>query len=120
MFMVMFVSKDADQAAEVLDLWIRSGIDGVTILESAGLAEVGGPAEGGFRVSVAGVMHPKAAEHRTLLSAVKDQGTLDRVVQATTDYVGDWSEPDVGVMFVWPLVATYGMDKTFSQERRER
>jgi hypothetical protein len=44
---------------------------------------------------------------------VRDEAMLDKVVDATTDYVGDWGKPDVGVLFVWPLAQAYGMDKRF-------
>ena len=116
MFMVMFVSKDADQASEVLDLWIKNGIGGVTILESAGLSQVGQGThdEIGLMFSLSSLLRQKEIHHRTLFSAVKDDETLQRVVQATTAYVEDWARPDVGVLFVWPLTAAYGLDKTFT------
>jgi hypothetical protein len=122
MFIVMFISKDSDQAMEVLDVWIKSGIEGVTILESAGLSEVasGFRDDVGLVFSIASLMRLKEIHHRTLLSAAKDQATVDRVVQATTAYVGDWSQPDVGVLFVWPLVAAYGLEKQFSTEKKKK
>lgn len=122
MFIVMFVSKDADQAADVLDVWIKSGIDGVTILESAGLSQVGRGFNDdvGIVFSLSSLMRLKEIHHRTLFSAVSDQATVDRIVQATTAYVGDWTQPDVGVLFVWPLIAAYGLEKHFPTESKPR
>ncbi len=116
MFMIMFVSKDAEQASDVLDVWVKSGIQGVTILESAGMTQA---ASQGFRddvgitFSLSSLMRAQEIHHRTLFSAIKDEETLKRVVEATTNYVRDWSRPDVGVLFVWPLTEAYGLDKKF-------
>jgi hypothetical protein len=38
---------------------------------------------------------------------------VDRVLKATTEFVGDWSRPDVGVLFVLPVTQAYGLEKHF-------
>ena len=121
MYMVMFVSKDADQASEVLDVWIKNGIGGVTILESAGLSQIAERVDHvGIVFSLSSLLRQREVHHRTLFSAVKDDETLKRVVDATTDHIGDWSRPDVGVLFVWPLTVAYGLDKVFSPSKDKR
>ena len=42
MFMIMYVSRNIEQASEMLDLWVNTGVKGVTILESAGMQQVAG------------------------------------------------------------------------------
>ena len=114
MFMIMFVSKTMDQAAELLDIWVKAGVEGVTILESTGMQQMkdGGIREDvGIVFSLQSLTRSHEVHHRTLFSAVKDETTLNRVVAATTEYVGDWSRPDVGVLFVWPLIQAYGLEK---------
>jgi nitrogen regulatory protein PII len=114
MFMIMFVSKNPEQASDVLDVWVKAGIAGVTILESAGMQQVAGRGirdDIGITFSLSSLLRAQEIHHRTLFSAIKDQESLDKVVQATTAYIGDWSSPDVGVLFVWPLAQTYGLDK---------
>jgi hypothetical protein len=117
MYIVMFVSKNVDQASDVLQVWIKAGVDGVTILESAGMHQAmkqrGIRDDIGIFASLNSLMRAQEIHHRTLFSAVRDEEMLDKVVDATTDYVGDWAKPDVGVLFVWPLVQAYGMDKSF-------
>lgn len=118
MFMIMFVSKDVDQAGEVLDVWVKAGVQGVTILESAGMQQVVGSGGGirgdvGIMFSLKTLLRAQEIHHRTLFSAIRDRETLDRVIEATTNYVRDWSRPDVGVLFVWPLTEAYGLDKSF-------
>lgn len=115
MFMIMFVSKTMDQATELLDIWVKAGVEGVTILESAGMQQLkdrGIREDVGIVFSLQSLTRAHEVHHRTLFSAVKDETILNRVVAATTQYVGDWTRADVGVLFVWPLIQAYGLDKT--------
>lgn len=114
MFMVMYVSRDVEQASELLQVWVNAGVEGVTILESAGMQQLhkqGIRDDVGIVFSLRALTRGQEIHHRTLFSAVRDEATVDRVVQATTDFVGDWAKPDVGVLFVWPLTRAYGLDK---------
>jgi hypothetical protein len=114
--MIMFVSKNPEQASDVLDLWVKSGVKGVTILESAGMQQAAGRAirdDVGITFSLSSLLRAQEIHHRTLFSAIQDEETLEDVVEATTKYVGDWSRADVGVLFVWPLSHAYGLDKKF-------
>lgn len=119
MFMMMFVSKDELQASEVLDVWIKAGIGGVTILESSGMSQIyrGLRDDLGIVFSLRSMLRAKEVHHRTLMSAVDSQETVDKVVAAMADYVGDWSKPDVGILLVWPLVQAYGLDKHFPKKK---
>lgn len=115
MFMLMFVSRDESQAGDVLDVWIKAGISGVTILESAGMSQIrkGLRDDVGIVFSLSSLLRGNEVHHRTLLSAVETQEALDKVIKATTDFVGDWSKPDVGVFFIWPIAQAFGMEKHF-------
>jgi hypothetical protein len=120
MYMIMFVSKDVEQASEMLDTWVKAGVSGVTILESAGMQQF---AEGGIRedvgivFSLKSLMRAQEIHHRTLFSAIPDEATLNRVIEASAKMVGDWSRPDVGVLFAWPLTHAYGLEKKFGGSR---
>lgn len=117
MHMIMFISKNPEQASDVLDIWVKAGVQGVTILESAGMQQLAGKGlrdDIGITFSLSSLLRAQEVHHRTLFSAIKDEAVLDRIVAATTAYVGDWSSPDVGVLFVWPLTQTFGLDKDFS------
>jgi hypothetical protein len=118
MYMIMYVSKNVDQASEMLDVWVKAGVGGVTILESAGMQQVteagGIRSDLGIMFSLNKLMKSQEIHHRTLFSAISDQATLDKLIEASTEYVKDWSRPDVGVLFVWPLTHTFGLDKRFT------
>jgi len=114
MYMIMFVSKDIEQASDMLDVWVKAGVTGVTILESAGMQQAisgGIRADVGIVFSLKTMLRAEEIHHRTLFSAIKDEETLNRVIEASTKQVGDWSRADVGVLFVWPLTQAYGLDK---------
>ena len=117
MFMIMYVSKDIEQASEMLDVWVKAGVRGVTILESAGMQQLtdgsGIRADVGIIFSLNKLMKAQEIHHRTLFSAINDQATLDTVIEASTRYIGDWARPDVGVLFVWPITHAFGLDKKF-------
>lgn len=120
-FMVMFVSTDEEQANEVLSTWVKAGISGVTILESAGMQQMlqgsGGIRDDvGLVFSLSSLLRSQEVHHRTLISAIRGEETLQRVIDATTEYVGDWSKPNVGVLFAWPLSHAYGMESPFNKE----
>lgn len=115
MYMIMFVSRNAEQASDMLDVWVKTGVTGVTILESAGMSQFaqGIRADVGIVFSLKSMLRAQEVHHRTLFSAIKDEETLNRVIEASTTHVGDWARPDVGVLFVWPLTHAYGLDKKF-------
>lgn len=114
MYMIMYVSRDVDQASAMLDVWVKSGVTGVTILESAGMSQIMGGgirADVGIVFSLKSLLRAQEIHHRTLFSAIKDEETLNRVIEASTQQVGDWASPDEGVLFVWPLTQAYGLEK---------
>lgn len=75
------------------------------------IRESGIRADVGILFSLNALLRAQEIHHRTLFSAIPDQATLDRVIEASTKYVGDWSRTDVGVLFAWPLTHAYGLDK---------
>ena len=116
MFIVLYVSKDVEQADDMLKLWHEAGISGVTILESYGLQQLKGIMDDvGVLPSLTKLMQSRERHHRTIFSAVKDQATLDNIIRVSTEFAGDWTRPDVGVLLVWPLAQAFGLDKKFDE-----
>lgn len=117
MFIVLYVSNDVEQADEMLKLWQEAGISGVTILESYGLQQLKGIMDDvGVLPSLSKLMHARERHHRTIFSAVKDQEMADNIIRVSTEFVEDWTRPDVGVLLVWPLTQALGLDKNFDSE----
>lgn len=114
MFMLMYISKDALGAEEMLDVWVKAGIEGVTIIESAGMQQTinqGLREDFGLFVSMRKLLQSQEIHHRTLFSVVRDETKLKAIIAASEAHVQDWSHPDVGVLFAWPITHAYGMDK---------
>ena len=119
MYMLMYVSSDTEQATDVLNIWIKEGISGITILESSGMQHMlsqGIRDDVGIVFSLNSLLRSQEVHHRTLLSAVQGEEILQRVIDATTKYVGDWSKSNVGVLFAWPLSHAYGMESPVTRE----
>ena len=113
--MVMYVSKNLEQAGNILDLWAEAGVRGVTILPSAGLNRT--PKRGiqsgvGVLPSLASLLRSREIQHRTVFSVVKDPAEVRRLVDITTDYIGgDWSLSNVGLLIVLPVNEVYGIEE---------
>lgn len=119
MYMLMYVSSDTEQATDVLNIWVKQGISGITILESSGMQHMlnhGIRDDVGILFSLNSLLRSQEVHHRTLLSAIQNEATLNRVIEATTEYVGEWSKSNVGVLFAWPLSHAYGMASAYTQE----
>lgn len=115
MYMIMFISRNVDQASDMLDVWVKTGVTGVTILESAGMTQfVDGIREDlGIVFSLKSIMRAQEIHHRTLFSVIKDEDMLNKVIAASGKHVDDWSRPDVGVLFVTPVLQAFGLEKNF-------
>ena len=115
MYMIMFISRNVDQASDMLDVWVKTGVTGVTILESAGLSQFadGIREDVGIVFSLRSLLRAQEIHHRTLFSVIKDDATLNGVIAASTKHVGEWSRPDVGVLFVTPVLQAFGLEKNF-------
>lgn len=114
MHLVLYIARDVEQADAVLKIWLDAGISGVTILESAGMQQLGAykmRSDVSFMPTLASLLKGKEINHRTIFSAIDDDAILQRVITATGKYVGDWGLPDVGVLLVLPILQAYGLGK---------
>ncbi|MBE9479159.1 MAG: hypothetical protein IMY80_04265 [Chloroflexi bacterium] len=113
-FLIVFVLNDVDQCSNILDAWELEGIRGITILDSSGLGRVRRAATRDdlpLMPSLSDVLRSKETRHRTLFTVVKDQKTIDKVVDATQSVVGDLEHEDTGFLFVIPVSQAYGKGK---------
>lgn len=114
MFLVLFVLHDPELVEEVLSAWEQAGVGGVTILHSSGLGRVRqGMLRDDLPIFPTLESLEKLSEEfsRTLFSVVADQATIDRLVAATQQIVGDLSKPETGFLVVLPVSQAFGMNK---------
>lgn len=111
-FLVVLIVDDPDDCSPVLESWESVGVTGVTILESTG---VGRLRRAGLRddlplmPSIRDLFQSKEVHHRTLLSVVDNQETVDKMVKLALDDLGDLNKPNSGFLFVVPVLQVYGL-----------
>lgn len=100
MYMAMFVLNEPDKLDELLETWLKSGISGVTIIESSGMHRV---ANRTFPMRYLPATENLEQNSLTLLLMLDDREEVDKCLLQLESVVGDLSLPDTGVFAVWPL-----------------
>lgn len=114
MYLILFVLDNPDKLEDLLNAWEKAGTGGATVLVSTGMNRM---LNQGFRDDVP--LMPsldnfyKRVEdyHRTLFTIVKDDATLQKIVDATQSVVGDLNKPNTGILVVMPTAQVYGLEK---------
>lgn len=115
MYLILFVLHNTDDLEDVLQAWEATGINGVTILASAGLARL--RERSALRDDLP--LIPRLQDilchdeklSRTIFTIVDSDELVDKVVAATQAIVGDLDEPNTGILSVIPLARVYGLSR---------
>lgn len=112
-YVVVLVLDNLEQCPAVLDAWEKAGVGGVTILESSGLGRFRGFVSDDLPLmpSLRDLLATRELHHRTLFSVVEDEATLERVIAATEQVVGDLNKPRTGLLFALPVTRVVGLRK---------
>ena len=87
-FLVMYVLNSVAQMAEVLDVWEKAGVTGITIFDTTGIGRL---RQAVFRddlpllPSLSDLLSQPDINHKTLMTVIDDEAVVDRVVEATQD-----------------------------------
>ena len=114
MYLILFVLDNPDKLEDLLNAWEETGTGGATVLVSTGMNRM---LNHGFRDDIP--LMPglddfyKRIEdyHRTLFTIVKDDATLQKIVDATQRVVGNLNNPNTGILVVLPTAQVYGLEK---------
>lgn len=111
--LVVLVLDNLEQCSAVLEAWEEAGAPGATILESTGLRRLRGAVRDDLPLlpSLRDVLSGQELRHRTLFTVVADEATVERIVSATEQVVGDFSHPYSGLLFVVPVTRALGLEK---------
>lgn len=115
MYMILFVLHDPDNLDAVLNAWDEAGVSGITILPSTGLARF--REKGAWRDDLPLIpsledFHEHTERlNRTLMTIVKGDEMVARVVAATEKVIGDLDLPNTGIMAVLPVANAYGLNR---------
>ncbi|MFA6505795.1 MAG: hypothetical protein WCT14_06845 [Treponemataceae bacterium] len=102
MKLLVFVLNKEELLEKTLEAYVEAGIPGATILESEGMGrflayEV--PLFADFKELMKGT----APRNKTILSLIKDENAVARLVPILKEAIGDFSSPGTGVMFTVPV-----------------
>lgn len=112
-YLLIAIINDLTKCHEVLNAWEEAGVSGVTILESTGLARIKAAARDDLPLipSLRDLLTSHEFHHRTILTVVEDEETVGRLAEITQRVIGDFSQPDTGLMFAVPVARAWGLRK---------
>ncbi|MCC7129638.1 MAG: hypothetical protein IT297_04490 [Anaerolineae bacterium] len=111
MYMVMMVLDDPNRLDEMLDAWETVGVSGVTIIESTGINRrrrqrlAGSVLMAGFNRLISS----SDESHFTLFVIVPDESLVQACLEAAEKVVGDFDQPNTGVLAAWPVSYVKGV-----------
>lgn len=114
MYLVLFVLNDTSLLNQVLDAWESTGITGVTIMPSTGIARV--KQNGALRddlpimPSLEDLVDHLENTNRTLFTLVNDRAQADQVIEATQSITGNLDSPHTGIIAVLPVEQIIGLN----------
>lgn len=110
MYMLIMVLDDSARLNEVLQAWVDSGVAGITIFESTGVNRVlqrhhAEPMFAGFSQ----IFGSGRVGHNTLFAVLDTLEQAAQTAAATEAVLGPLDEPDTAIIFLLPVVQTWGM-----------
>ncbi|GAB4283091.1 MAG: hypothetical protein Kow0080_37100 [Candidatus Promineifilaceae bacterium] len=122
-FMVILVLDNVEQCSDILDAWEKTGVGGVTILESTGL---GRARKFQFRddfplmPSLSDFLRKSEEHHRTLFTVVEGEEEVDRIIAATEAVIGDLEQAHNGILFTLPVARVRGLTGGKSRAQKDK
>lgn len=113
MYLVLFVLHDPSRLEEVLGAWEEEGIQRVTVLFSTGMGRI---RQAKWRDDLPLIpsledFYKEDRFSRTLFTVVPDLDTVQRLLRATSEVVGDLSQANTGILIVLPVIEAFGLHK---------
>ncbi|OGO39730.1 MAG: hypothetical protein A2Z04_08415 [Chloroflexi bacterium RBG_16_57_9] len=112
--LLMMILDDVQKLRPLLDAWEKAGVPGVTILESTGMHRTQGwlaRDDLPFVPTLRNLLQVEGINQRTLFALLDDEETLERAVQVACEVIGDFAEPNTGLLFVLPVSRALGLKK---------
>jgi len=113
-YLVVLIVDNPDDYHPILSAWEELGITGVTVLESTGLGRIkkaGLNDDLPLMPSLDDFLGVREEPHRTLLSVVKDQDQVDKMVDSAQQVIGNLDDPHTGFLFVVPVIEAFGLGR---------
>ena len=109
MYLLVMVLDDTSRLNQVLQAWEASGVRGVTILESTGLARTleRHHARGAY-AGFSQVFGGGRVGHNTLFAVIDDVSVAESVAARVNTLLGGLDQPNTGILFVVPVLSAWG------------
>ena len=109
MYMICLVLDTPERLDAVLEAWEEIGVTGATLLESTGMSRRRAQRAHisprfGFAPPVVGGQEG----NYTLFAVVASEKQVQQCFDRTETVVGDFSDPNTGILTAWPLTAVRG------------
>ena len=109
------VLHDTTCLDDILTAWEASGVSGITILPSTGMARL--RQKTALREDlplipgIEDILQHAENSNRTLFTIVHGDEMVDKVVAATQAITGDLNLPNTGILVALPVAQAYGLDR---------
>lgn len=111
-YMVILVLAQTDQLDAVVEAWRAAEANGITVFQSANLAQV----EDRCRrddlplfPSMRDIFENETFDHYTLFTVVENEAQIDQLIMAAEQHIGDLDLPGNGVLVALPVVRAKGL-----------
>jgi len=110
--MLIMVLDDTAHMNNILQGWRNAGVNGVTIMESTGINRVlpRETANSGF-MGFSQLLGTGRVGHQTLFAVIESMELAEAAKIATENVLGPLTKPHTGIMFVVPVLQTWGIQK---------
>ncbi|HZK10643.1 MAG TPA: hypothetical protein VFD08_06185 [Clostridia bacterium] len=108
MKLFVLILNHIEKLDDLMVAFAKENIKGATIFDSTGMARE--LSDSGYReeeipflVSLRGYLnYDDGRKNKTILTVIRDD-QQETIIKTTKEVVGDFSEPDTGIMFILPL-----------------
>lgn len=115
MQLLIAVINQEEKLDEILSGLVELGVTGATLIDSEGMGRVlthDIPIFAGLD-TLASRSRPK---NQTLLSVIRDDATVDRVIALLQEICGDFEDPATGIVFTIPVSRVVGLSPEIGDE----
>jgi nitrogen regulatory protein PII len=110
--LVVLILNDINLLERVIDDWEVAGASGATVLDCAGRRQVKEALQEDdvpLFPSLANLLREHQVAQKLIFSIVEDGPTVDRIIEATEQVIGNLFEEGKGILFVMPLNFVMGL-----------
>lgn len=120
MYLILFVLHEPAKLREVMDAWTNAGVSGITVLLSSGYRKI--ISNDALRddlpliLNIEDLLKNEEKSNRTLMTIVKEDSIIDKIIEVTQKITGDLSLPNTGILAVLPVARAYGLNRIYEDE----